>query len=618
MTPRAALLVSLFVAFAELDAQSGEGLLVGVAADELGRPVAGEPVTLQGAPPDLTLHTVSRATGEFSLALPYGEYRVSALGAEFTVMVSPLRPVCMRIAPSGGAQIPCPGDVRPWSAQPDGAALAPLLLAREPTTVAEPLDFSWPAFTAFPLLSQRAFSWTTVRYTLDGADSTDPYQPGRDDAVPDAAAIQEAGLRSGLDLGASPAYGSEIAAFVQAPGAVWRGAASTEDTGAALAADNLPAVHGPVQQTAKYQRFSSDSLQLGGPLGRRVEVFGSILGQWSSQTAPLAAPGSDLQRSVWSGAALVRVAATARDRLQFDFDGSRVQQPDWCMPAGIEAWAGRPMAPSATIPSIEGFAGCAEHDGFRSFQAAWSRAAAEGLWQARGGASWADLNTASAAPAGAQSIIDMATGATNGVAPLTNLGARARQFLDASYARPYLRTGSARHAVALGAGWDRAAIRNRFAEPGGMNLITANGAPAFAILFNTPQDSSERIANFRARARDAIAVAPWLTADVGAVADLARGGAVAWNAVSPRAGIALTPPGFRRVTVRAGWARLYAPLAGRYLDFGNAASLGGAEYQWHGRERARGISARPIGAAHHAIRRPACKHRPRPAPAALR
>ncbi len=151
-----------------------------------------------------------------------------------------------------------------------------------------------------------------------------------------------------------------------------------------------------------------------------------------------------------------------------------------------------------------------------------------------------------------------------------------------------------------------------------MNLITANGAPAFAILFNTPQDSSERIANFRARARDAIAVAPWLTADVGAVADLARGGAVAWNAVSPRAGIALTPPGFRRVTVRAGWARLYAPLAGRYLDFGNAASLGGAEYQWHGRERARGISARPIGAAHHAIRRPACKHRPRPAPAALR
>jgi len=75
-------------------------------------------------------------------------------------------------------------------------------------------------------------------------------------------------------------------------------------------------------------------------------------------------------------------------------------------------------------------------------------------------------------------------------------------------------------------------------------------------------------------------VQPWLTLDVGVVAELARGGTVAWNTASPRIAAALTPAGIRRLTLRAGYARLYAPLAGRYLDFGDPNSLGGEEYQW--------------------------------------
>ena len=32
--------------------------------------------------------------------------------------------------------------------------------------------------------------------------------------------------------------------------------------------------------------------------------------------------------------------------------------------------------------------------------------------------------------------------------------------------------------------------------------------------------------------------------------------------------------------LRATYFRVYVPLAGRYLDFGNPNSLGGSEYQW--------------------------------------
>ena len=36
------------------------------------------------------------------------------------------------------------------------------------------------------------------------------------------------------------------------------------------------------------------------------------------------------------------------------------------------------------------------------------------------------------------------------------------------------------------------------------------------------------------------------------------------------------------LTLRGGYARLYAPLSGRDLDFSNRASLGGQQYLWNG------------------------------------
>ena len=55
---------------------------------------------------------------------------------------------------------------------------------------------------------------------------------------------------------------------------------------------------------------------------------------------------------------------------------------------------------------------------------------------------------------------------------------------------------------------------------------------------------------------------------------------IAWNSVSPRAGLAWQPPHAHGLVLRGAFFRLYAPLAGRYLDYGNPNSLGGNVYQW--------------------------------------
>jgi hypothetical protein len=53
-----------------------------------------------------------------------------------------------------------------------------------------------------------------------------------------------------------------------------------------------------------------------------------------------------------------------------------------------------------------------------------------------------------------------------------------------------------------------------------------------------------------------------------------------WNNVSPRAGFAWQAPHSHGLVFRGTYFRVYAPLAGRYLDFGNPNSFGGSAYQW--------------------------------------
>jgi hypothetical protein len=118
-----------------------------------------------------------------------------------------------------------------------------------------------------------------------------------------------------------------------------------------------------------------------------------------------------------------------------------------------------------------------------------------------------------------------------------------------------------------------------------MNLITANGVPAFVIDFNTPADSSSTIRTLSGYIGDTMTLGPGLTVDLGLLAERSTGSVegvagtlIAWNSLSPRAAIAWNL--LQRITLRAAWSRLESPLAGRYLDYGNPNALSGQEYQW--------------------------------------
>ena len=134
-----------------------------------------------------------------------------------------------------------------------------------------------------------------------------------------------------------------------------------------------------------------------------------------------------------------------------------------------------------------------------------------------------------------------------------------------------------------------------------MNLVTANDSPAFVMEFNTPLDSRGLVRSVSSYFSDHF-IMSLLSLDMGALADFSRGSLpaqsspagsftpartftakpdlIAWNSVSPRAGFAWRIPHSRGLTLRGAYFRLYAPLAGRCLDFGNPNSLGGSTYQW--------------------------------------
>jgi hypothetical protein len=134
------------------------------------------------------------------------------------------------------------------------------------------------------------------------------------------------------------------------------------NTGEALSSTNLPAPasRGLVQQADQFRWFTRDRLQIGGPLGRRVDFYATGTGQWDSQTEPLATPGTDQRSRSLFGNARGRVRASARDRFDALYSGSRIDLSSGGIPAGLEALTGNRMAPAFVLPG--GFPGQPETD----------------------------------------------------------------------------------------------------------------------------------------------------------------------------------------------------------------------------------------------------------------
>ena len=579
-------------------------------------PAAG--VVIEGGGLRLLKHT--DGNGRFALALPYGQYRISLEGDRKSgapVDIAPLGTVRVTVVVTPGApvriEIATAAEPGVWTGDfgarvyPEGFSLGSALFAREPGTVTEPLDFTGLADNRLGVISQRGFSWTDTAIQFNGLDAGDDYQPGSPQILPDGDAVAATVVRSAFGLTPSTAFGAEIGLFPAQAGDSWHAAISSAGTAGALASNNLPpaAGRGAITQSEQYDWFTRDHAELGGPLSRWADVFVSGSGLWAAQAAPLAAPGTNQNSRLLFGNALGHIRAGAHDRFDALYSGSRIDLAGWGEPAGMEALAARRLSPEFLLP--DGVAGLNETDHLDFVQAGWTHvwaASAAGTLQIRYGDSFAHLDTAPAVVTPInQSSIEMAGGAVTGEPPLTNLAVRARQQIAAAWEPGSVRRAGANHQFMAGGGWRTSTPQNRYRTPSDLNLITADGLPAEVVEFNTPLDSRERIAGASVWATDHMNPVRRLTLDLGLMADFSRGGVpaqsspfgiytparqvaaqsnlIAWNSVSPRAGLAWQVPHAHGLVMRGAFFRLYAPLAGRYLDYGNPNSLGGSVYQWN-------------------------------------
>jgi hypothetical protein len=621
----AILLASMVLIPRVLPAQVSTGVAQGSLRDADGHLLAGATILVSsGAGVRSTAQT--NAKGEFILVAPYGRYTLSpegALGPEsfgVEVYVAPLQVtrVDLKIDASGAFQLVKQSAEQVlglWSdttgerAYPEGYSLQSALLNREPESDTQPLDFQGLADNRLALESRGALSWTDTQYKLNGMDATDSYQPGGAAILPDIEALSDVLVRGGFAQVGSGSPGAEVNLFSAEASPSWHGAVSSADTGSLLTSANLPAPNksGIVQQPDRFIWFTRDRFEAGGPITKWADVFASAAGQWALQTVPLAGPGTNQGSQMLFGDLRSRIRVSAKDQLDLLYSGSRVSLSDGGVPADLVDLMSRRMAPSFVSPG--GFQNESGADQFNYLQAGWTHelpaASHLGLMQVRYGYSMVHLNTTPLQQAGTaqQSSIELLGGMVTGAPPLADLATRMRQEVRGAWVLEPLAIASTRHQIAVGAGWEGSSPTDRVTAPSDLNLVTVNGSAAFVVEFNTPLVSREAVRSSSFSITDHATFAHHLSLDLGAFADFSRGSLpaqsspagsfapartfaeqpdlIAWNSISPRAGFGWVVPHALGLVVRGGYFRLYAPLAGRYLDFGNPNSLGGSQYQWN-------------------------------------
>ncbi len=603
-----------------LFAQLTTGVVEGFLSGPGGRPMAATAVT---ATDSLGFKTVlhTRVDGVFALTLAYGLYRFSAEGVEgsVTVRVAPLQTTRLNLAVEASGVLhridaafsPTAGvfsdDTRART-YPEAFSLQGMLLSREAASVTEPLDFTGLSNNRLALASQSGSSWTYTQYKLLGMDATDSYQPGHSAILPNVEALDEVVVRNGFAQTGSSGYGTEIGLFPAQPGNSWHGTLTTADTGSALASSNLPppSDRGMVQQAQYFRWFTRDSFQVTGRLAKWADITATGTAQWSSQTVPLAPAGNDQRSRLLFGDVRGRFEAGPKDQFDALYSGSRINLQNWGVPQDLEALVDNRMSPPFVLPG--GYSGESGTDHLDFLQAGWthhwSSASGLGVLQLRYGDSTAHVSTDPPATVfGAEeSKIELLSGMVTGAPPISDLAVRTRQGVEGSWQPAVWRTGKSRHQIVVGGGWKTSAPLNRLTIPSDISLITVNGAPTFVVEFNTPLGSRAIVRSSSAYLTDRVQLIGGLSLNLGVVADFSRGSVAAqtkpdgqfvhpitfaaepdlivWNSVSPRAGFRWQIPDFRRLVLRGAYARLDAPLAGRYLDFGNPGSLGGNVYQW--------------------------------------
>ena len=451
------------------------GSVAGTVYSVNGLPVADSPIFVAGA---VGFRTVihSSSNGDFSLTLPYGQYRLFGNvqdASSPSICVAPVQTVRfdLVVESSGALRIAhvAAEDFGVWTdgtrghLYPEAFPLPAVLLSREPATVTQPLDFAGLSDNRLPVTSQRGISWTETQYKLNGMDVTDSYQPGLPAVLPDVQALNEVVVRTAFAQITSSSTGAEVGFFRQRMN-TRRSALLDESVG-----DRQPWISATDRSVSLAHQ---DGLEMGGPITKWADFYASVRGQWASQTEPLAADGTDQRSRSLFGNVRGRIRVTDKDQFDVLYSGSRVDLSDGGVPAGLEAFMANRLAPSFALPG--GFPGQPDADHFDCWQLGWihRQAATSGLnlIELRYGYSVAHLDTGTI-PTG-QSRIELLGGAVSGAAPLANTAVRPRQEIEAFWQPGELRAIS-RHQFVAGGGWKTSAPSNRFTTPSDMNLITA-------------------------------------------------------------------------------------------------------------------------------------------------
>jgi len=446
-----------------------------------------------------------------------------------------------------------------------------LLENQETSAVTSRLDTGGLETGRRELFGLRGLSWTENEYSLNGLDVTDPYLPGRPLTDPDFGAL------------------ADVIVVTSAKPALFSGAG----VNLILTTPQTPAsLHGAIRGFFSNHTLQSDNMdarlvQLGFPgperLQHLVDASGQLTGKLplSQATWPFFISLSTQQLSKTMGGFAAPIDADVYHLLTEFRPYRRGSRQLNLLYAGqhvfnSEEGADPRIAPSATRRS---------NDNFHQFLARWSSLPSASSTSELGfGIAHAIISSEIQPGKLTISTIDLPQLTMTGAAPFSFAGTRTRYQANGQFRVVHNGTlGS--HSVVLGAAFDRSNITSRWNAPGGIEQILVEGAGAEVVRWNTPAEARQHVRKLAVFAEDAWRPAQWLAVPFGVRLEnssgqaTAAGNRVSWTTIEPRVGFVMRLPVIGSV-LRGGFARYGHPFQGRYLDFGDAAALGGQVFQW--------------------------------------
>ena len=446
-----------------------------------------------------------------------------------------------------------------------------LLENQETSTVTERIGTGTLATGRSTLFGARGVSWTENEYSLNGFDVTDPYLPGRPLTDPDFDALAEFTAITAAKPASFSGSGANVILTTPQTPATLHGAIRGFFSNHALQSDNMDGrlvqlgFPGPERlqhlvdasgqlsgsvplSQAKWPFFISLSTQqLSNTLGGFAAPIDSWVYHWLTQFTPYRR-GSKQLNLLYAG--------------QHDFNSREGADPR--------------VAPNATRRG---------NDNFHQFQARWSNSpSASSTLELGFGVAHAILSSGFQPGTLTTSTVDLPLLTVTGSAPFSFSGTHTRYQANAQLQVVHDgRFGS--NSLVLGTAFDRSNIMNRWNTIGGIEQILVEGSGAEVVRWNTPTQARQHVSDFAAFVQDAWRPATWLAAPLGLRFESASGQTTAvndrvvWTTIEPRLGFVLRLP-VRGSVLRGGFARYGHLFQGRYLDFGNAATLGGQVLQW--------------------------------------